>query len=776
MSTEMQTKVQASPAQNFTPVQTGLLQRKCALCNTPELVGDSERDDEGVNLQRSSADQAGTTTVPRFGHDFSRVSVHSTGLGMIQTKLEINEPGDLYEQEADRVADTVMRMPEPGVQREAEPEEEEEEEEGLQTKSLASQITPLVQRVPEPVEDEEEEKQIQSKSNTGMAPQVTPGIAHDIHSLKGTGQSLPASERAFFEPRFGRDFSNVRVHTNERSAHTAQSINARAFTLGVDVVFGAGQYEPGAISSRRLLAHELTHVVQQSGNIKNHVPSQSQSNTTSFIQRDDPRHTRGHAGEQSLAFTVYRQQNGWGVIRGPSGSAGHGVTARGEDGLFYNTRTRELHIADNKSFARSGRVYSATAIDPAKNLLRNLKDMIRHVTNKSPQSLPMRQRVLRLLRQTHAAVRDGKPLPGRVKLIVGNAGGRSTGVSRRLKRLGVTFLDVNQPVRPRPVTRGQKPSAATNLRSRITTGSLRATRGRSRVRTRFIRGGGLQILLQGASFVLSWINDWTQAKRVKAALQSIESSVDKLRKRNRTKGILLIIYYIGNRYSHIEMAMGHTASEAQRAARNRAVLRHHRSRSAQKIWLKPLQAPTIRQISTPYPKVKLCTYLFYKFQDVSWNGVNGFDDEGQTSVSIPSGVIPKFYVLKPPSKIYWYHGRWRRSSSVPTVSRSLIFGESIPVVDLDPSLRVLSMGNGTAAMVFPADAATASIFQKAPATKDNLSQLRGYANFSMIRWIRPSNISSYTKPGKLLPWRKVFDPLIDSVSTEDSDKMEEIRY
>ncbi|MBW2690554.1 MAG: hypothetical protein JRC99_11555 [Deltaproteobacteria bacterium] len=101
MSTEMQTKVQASPAQNFTPAQTGLLQRKFTLSNTSGLVDDSKQDKEKLTLQRSSVDQAGTTTVPRFGHDFSRLSVHSTGPGMIQTKLKINEPGDIYEQEAE---------------------------------------------------------------------------------------------------------------------------------------------------------------------------------------------------------------------------------------------------------------------------------------------------------------------------------------------------------------------------------------------------------------------------------------------------------------------------------------------------------------------------------------------------------------------------------------------------------------------------------------------------------------------------------------------------
>ena len=182
--------------------------------------------------------------------------------GALQAKLSIGQPGDVYEQEADRVMEQVMRMPEPGVQRQVEPEEEEEEKTNP-AKSLVGQITPVVQRQPKPLEEEVEEKQIQPKSNTDMAPQVTPGVAHDIHSLKGKGQPLPASERAFFETRFGRDFSNVHVHTDHRSTLIARSINAHAFTLGRDVVFGAGQFSPGTHSGRKLIAHELTHVVQQ---------------------------------------------------------------------------------------------------------------------------------------------------------------------------------------------------------------------------------------------------------------------------------------------------------------------------------------------------------------------------------------------------------------------------------------------------------------------------------------------------------------------------------
>ena len=105
--------------------------------------------------------------------------------GALQAKLKIGQPGDRYEQEADRVADAVMRMPEPGVQRQVEPEEET-----LQSKPLAEEITPLVQRQIEP---EEEEEEIQPKSIDGAAPEVTPEIGLDIQSIKGKGQPLSAS-------------------------------------------------------------------------------------------------------------------------------------------------------------------------------------------------------------------------------------------------------------------------------------------------------------------------------------------------------------------------------------------------------------------------------------------------------------------------------------------------------------------------------------------------------------------------------------------------------
>ena len=106
----------------------------------------------------------------------------------IQAKLRIGQPNGMYEQEADRVAEQVMRMPEPQMQRQPEEEEEEEEKDLIQTKPLAEQITPLVQKQAEPEEDEEEEEEepVQTKQTGGQAPQVSPSLEAQIQSLLNT--------------------------------------------------------------------------------------------------------------------------------------------------------------------------------------------------------------------------------------------------------------------------------------------------------------------------------------------------------------------------------------------------------------------------------------------------------------------------------------------------------------------------------------------------------------------------------------------------------------
>ncbi|KAF5427245.1 MAG: hypothetical protein C5S41_01695 [Candidatus Methanomarinus sp.] len=153
----------------------------------------------------------------------------------LQAKLKIGQPGDIYEQEADRMAEQVMHMPEPQVQRQAEVEEEEEllqtklvanaeysiqrqvdeEEDLIQTKPLVDQITPLIQRQ---IEEEEEEEPLQTKRDMNTTPEVATNLKSQIHTIQNSGQPLSKSGRAYFEPRFGVDFSQVRLHNNTLTA------------------------------------------------------------------------------------------------------------------------------------------------------------------------------------------------------------------------------------------------------------------------------------------------------------------------------------------------------------------------------------------------------------------------------------------------------------------------------------------------------------------------------------------------------------------------------
>ena len=193
----------------------------------------------------------------------------------VQPKLTVGRPGDVYELEADRVADQVMRM-----------------SDGDERLSVRPSV-PNVESLQRQDEDEEEEF-VQPKAVAGSitGESVGPDLAAPIQGLRGGGRALPPDERAFFEPRMGYDFSRVRLHTDDRANSLAGALNARAFTFGSDIAFSAGEYRPGLSDGRRLLAHELTHVMQQgaggskSTSIQRQMPLLNQEIVTSLCMND----------------------------------------------------------------------------------------------------------------------------------------------------------------------------------------------------------------------------------------------------------------------------------------------------------------------------------------------------------------------------------------------------------------------------------------------------------------------------------------------------------
>lgn len=240
-----------------------------------------------------------------------------------------------------------------------------------------------------------------------------------------------------------------------------------------------------------------------------------------------PSHAVGAAGEQTMAFVHYRWEDGWAVVRGPSGAGGHAITAAGEDGLAYNVRTGLLRIADNKAFARVGNVGKATAIDPRRNLLQNLDDMIVQVENMgSPRDMPFRQDVLRLLRQTRAAVRDGGAIPGRVQLVVHNEYGHSTGITASLRRAGVKFIDGRVPVIAQPGAE----RAPLGLRSAIA-GEQAFARGLSiagRVAGVIVRAAIFAAIVLGLDYLRRQGEQQQFERRMRAGQAQLEAELDKL--------------------------------------------------------------------------------------------------------------------------------------------------------------------------------------------------------------------------------------------------------
>jgi hypothetical protein len=189
--------------------------------------------------------QMGNQAYSNARFDFSKIG--------IQPKLKVSQPGDPYEQEADRVADQVMRMSSPnhvssGVSK---------DEERIGRKCAACEMKKS---------EEDEHLKISRKPSTVSNLETTDKTANEINSIRsGSGSSLDPSTKEFMESRFGYDFSKVRIHTDGSAAKSARKVNALAYTVGNDVVFREGHYQPATMEGRRLIAHELTHVVQQGG-------------------------------------------------------------------------------------------------------------------------------------------------------------------------------------------------------------------------------------------------------------------------------------------------------------------------------------------------------------------------------------------------------------------------------------------------------------------------------------------------------------------------------
>jgi len=259
---------------------------------TPHAIGNQAVPGAAHASAEGLKGSASSSATTGFGHDFSRIPVFSKSQLGLQAKLTVNTPGDIYEQEADRVAEQVTSMPEPQLQRTcacgggcAKCRNEHTPDERMQTK-----------RVP--------------ANHSGAI--SAPPIVHEV--LHSPGQPLDTTTQGFMEPRFGHDFSRVRVHTDARAAESAHAVNALAYTVGHNIVFGAERFAPYTSEGKKLLAHELTHVLQNNeGAVQRQAAGlYPPASVVHWSEADKKKPCAGPANEGSGARNVFR--GGYGVV------------------------------------------------------------------------------------------------------------------------------------------------------------------------------------------------------------------------------------------------------------------------------------------------------------------------------------------------------------------------------------------------------------------------------------------------------------------------------
>jgi hypothetical protein len=247
------------------------IQKKPGIASTSATVQDSVQSHPfappaNQNLKSLPDIQTQLERSQRFGHhlDHSLSTQQPTPL-LIQPKLTIGAPGDKYEQEADRVAAQVVQQLHAPAKQSASPQ-------ALQRESLPEdeelQMKPVVSPVQRQESAEEEDEELQMKPTVQRSSgeeAATPDLESAIAQSRSGGNPLADSIRQPMERSFGADFRGVRVHTDAQSDQMNRSIQARAFTTKQDIFFRQGAYQPENQTGQELLAHELTHVVQQNG-------------------------------------------------------------------------------------------------------------------------------------------------------------------------------------------------------------------------------------------------------------------------------------------------------------------------------------------------------------------------------------------------------------------------------------------------------------------------------------------------------------------------------
>lgn len=333
----IQAKSRGKPAPFFQP--TG--RRNTSSASLPDLQAMSAFESEDTAIQGKHIQR-----MPAFESEDNPDDNNNAAGSPIQYKLKIGQPGDVYEREADTMADRVVAISrgraiiDPNTLTFSRPQQINRQSAPLKKSSEPAVDWMAAMRkgvwgnntlTPSPSKPISSQPQMLMRQSDGQPPAASPQLESRLQRAKASGSPLADDTRTEMEDAFSSDFSGVHIHTGQEAASLNQSLGARAFTHGSDIFFNHGEYQPQSTQGKHLLAHELTHTLQQGQGIQRaaHSPTVQTKQTTPDLQR-----VAAADGQSTVSLEVVDISSG---VFKPSEKAKGEIEAKGRRGLEVRT-------------------------------------------------------------------------------------------------------------------------------------------------------------------------------------------------------------------------------------------------------------------------------------------------------------------------------------------------------------------------------------------------------------------------------------------------------
>jgi hypothetical protein len=701
-----------------------------------------------ANITTSHALRVGalTSSGSHFAHDFSRVPVHPSA-----TTTTPRVPSD-----GDECAHKLPYAVQAKLVTGADDDPLESEANGIANEILSESGPPAVH--------------VAAMRTGRFGERATDGVdapASVESVLAGVGRPLSSTLRKDMEDRFAHDFSRVRVHYDAEAQESARDMHAHAYTVGQDIVFGARRFSPETREGRRLLAHELTHVVQQSSGggiladrpiLRDPLDDQPPPRSTGLTKAERDKIARARASIGLPRRPTRSKKTLVGILITPTGEE-FPLKSGNDDGPWGGPARGGIPRGEGEAFTGGGHSQGNIATHVEGKAAARM-----HQLNISQATLLVERQPCEVCDDPERTPNITVALPPGAKLTIVDPEATGYYESVQLPPARSSAAPTT-PTPPRIVPTGagsgetevthagDTPSSASGSSGR------RMSAGRGAIVPPIVSSGpparrlavadALSELAEFGNRLLSHFADQKQQELAQEAITRHINRAASLWATNPEQGLLLTVnwevWHHGagdvRRFIDVTEKLGLTEALARRTEAT-GITEHGDPKAdnpGDEIWIDPPVPEAVHQLPTPFRRVALATFAgSEEVQDVKWRGRSTFDDAGFTALKPEPGVAASFFVLQPPSEITFRDGRTSHTTSVPILHRDAPGGWRIPVVNLDTIVGYIpGVDRDTAALVSPADGYTAALF--AASNPVNTSQLRLY-DFQNVRFVSPDNI------------------------------------